>query len=314
MSGPIDEQAAAGPDLGITSIEVRPGRETRIGELAIMRVLPTKNRRAIGPWCFVDLMQADDLDRPPPLEIGPHPHIGLATVTWLFTGSALHSDSLGTEQLIRPGQLNLMTSGHGIAHAEEGVDTEATLHDTPVMGVQMWLAQPEATRHGPSAFQHVEDLPDTMVGPSRVTVFAGTMLEASSPARLDHPTVGLDIELEGETTLATDPGFEYGLVPVDKPVRVEEEIVEPGALAIVPTGRHKLTLKALSYPARVMLLGGEPLGDTVKMWWNFVARSEEEITEAWRDWQTGNEDRFARVPSDLPRIEAPTPPWVRNTD
>ena len=130
VSGPIDEYGLAAANRGITAIEVREGRTANIGPLGIVRVLPTKNRRTIGPWCFVDLMQADDIDRPPPLEIGPHPHIGLATVTWLFTGTVLHSDSLGTQQLIRPGQLNLMTAGHGIAHAEEGVDTDETWEAT----------------------------------------------------------------------------------------------------------------------------------------------------------------------------------------
>lgn len=314
MSGPIDDQAALSDNLGMTTIEVRQGRTTRIGEMGILRVLPTKNRRTIGPWCFVDLMQADDLDRPPPLEIGPHPHIGLSTVTWLFTGSALHSDSLGTEQLIRPGQLNLMTSGHGIAHAEEGVVVEETLTDSPTMGVQMWLAQPEATRHGASSFQHIEALPETTIGPSRATVFVGATLDARSPARIDHPTVGLDIELRGDTVVPTEPGFEYGVVPIDKPIRVEEEIVEPGSLAIVPPGREHLRLDARSTPTRVMLLGGEPLGDIVKMWWNFVARTTDELTEAWHDWQVGDEDRFGPVPSGLDRIEAPTPPWVRSDD
>ena len=312
MSGPIDDQTHRTNNLGMTTIEVREGRTTRIGDLGIMRVLPTKNRRTIGPWCFVDLMQADDVERPPPLEIGPHPHIGLSTVTWLFAGSALHSDSLGTEQLIRPGQLNLMTSGQGIAHAEEGVATEEALANTPIMGVQMWLAQPEATRRGDSSFQHFGELPDTAIGQSRATVFIGSLVAAHSPALVDHPAVGLDIELRDSTVIPTTPGFEYGVVPIDKPVRVEEEIVEPGSLAIVPPGRDHLRLTTRSDPARVMVLGGEPLGETVKMWWNFVARTTDELTEAWHDWQVGNEDRFGPVPSTLARIEAPTPPWVRS--
>lgn len=310
MSGPVDEQTGA--DLGIATIEVREGRQTRIGDLGILRVLPTKNRRLVGPWCFVDLMQADDVDRPPPLEIGPHPHIGLATVTWLFAGTALHSDSLGTEQLIRPGQLNLMTSGHGIAHAEEGMDTGETLTDTPIMGVQMWLAQPDATRTGDSRFQHVETLPEVEVGPSRGSVFVGRLDGAASPATVDHPAIGLDLILGGPTEVPLDPAFEHGVVPIDRPVMIEEEVAEPGSLALVPPGRDRLRLTARSHPARVMLLGGKPLGETVKMWWNFVARTEDEITEAWRDWQGGNDDRFGPVPSDLPRIDAPRPPWLRS--
>jgi len=311
MSGPTDELSTKSTNLGISSIEVREGRSTNIGHLGIVRVLPTKNRRTIGPWCFADLMQADDLDRPPPLEIGPHPHIGLATVTWLFTGSVRHSDSLGTEQLIQPGQLNLMTSGHGIAHAEEGVDSEVTWESSGTIGVQMWLAQTETTRHGPSAFQHLGDLPETDIGPSRAQVLIGELDDARSPAQFAHPTIGADLILRGPTVVPTDSTFEHGVVPIDKPIRVGEDIVEPGSLAVVPPGRHELRLSARSSPARLMLLGGEPLGDEVKMWWNFVARTTDELTEAWRDWKMGNEDRFGPVPSGLERMEAPTPPWIR---
>ena len=313
MSGPIDDLDRKSSNRGMALIEVREGRTTSIGELGILRVLPTKNRRTVGPWCFVDLMQADDMERPPPLEIGPHPHIGLATVTWLFTGTALHSDSLGTEQLIRPGQLNLMTAGHGIAHAEEGVDTGGVWESTGTMGVQMWLAQTDDTRHGTSAFQHLAELPETALGASRCRVLIGELGEARSPAKFDHPTIGADLTLRGDTVIPTDAGFEHAVVPVDKPIRVEGEIVEPGSLAMVPTGRGRLCLTAQSFPARLMLLGGEPLGETVKMWWNFVARTTEEITDAWRDWEDGNDDRFGHVPSGLARMEAPTPPWIRQS-
>ena len=314
VSGSLDDVDRESSDRGLTAIEVREGRTTTIGQLGIVRVLPTKNRRTIGPWCFVDLMQADDVDRPPPLEIGPHPHIGLSTVTWLFTGSALHTDSLGTEQLIKPGQLNLMTAGHGIAHAEEGVDTDTTWESTGTMGVQMWLAQTEATRHGGSTFQHFSELPEASLGPSRARVLIGEVAGVRSAAKFGHPTVGLDIDLGGRTSIPVEPRFEYAVIPVDKPVRVGEEIVEPGSLAIVPPGRDELVMTSRSRPARVMLLGGEPLGDQVKMWWNFVARTTEELTAAWRDWQMGNEDRFGRVPSGLPRMDAPRPPWVRKSD
>lgn len=313
MSGPVDERSASTQNLGIAAIEVREGRQTMIGELGILRVLPTKNRRTVGPWCFVDLMEAGDVDRPPPLEIGPHPHIGLATVTWLFTGTVLHSDSLGSEQLIRPGQLNLMTAGYGIAHAEEGVEV-GPLDDTPIMGVQMWLAQPDATRTGDSAFQHLDALPETHIGDSLATVFVGSHGGASSPARVDHPAIGLDLTMGGPTVVPIVPGFEHAVVPIDRPVAVDDHITEPGSLALVPVGRSELRLTARSHPARVMILGGRPLGETVKMWWNFVARTEDEITEAWSDWQTGNEERFGTVPSHLPRIEAPRPPWLRGDD
>ena len=152
MSGPVQPLDAAVEQGPLAHIEVREGRSATVGATTVTRILPTKGRRTIGPWCFVDLILPPDFEDPHPLEIGPHPHTGLATVTWLLEGSALHSDSLGTEQPIHPGQLNLMTAGRGIAHAELGTTTG-------IHGVQMWLAQPEQTRHGASRFQHVPDLP-----------------------------------------------------------------------------------------------------------------------------------------------------------
>ena len=312
MSGPIDEMPAA-DSHGMSTIEVREGRRTNIGRLGIVRILPTKRRRTIGPWCFVDLMTPDDVEDPVPMEIGPHPHIGLATVTWLFEGAVLHSDSLGTEQLIRPGQLNLMTAGNGIAHAEEGVAEVGVVHASDTMGVQMWLAQPESTRHGESAFQHVDSLPVAEVGGAVVRVLIGEVSGAESDARVDHPTVGMDVTLDSQAELPADPSFEYGVVPIDRAVKIEDAIVEPGSLGIVPIGSDSLRLESQG-PARLMLLGGEPLGAQLKMWWNFVARTADEITAAWRDWQSGNEDRFGPVPSSLARIDTPPPPWVRIKD
>jgi len=301
-------------DFGISAIEVKEGRSTRIGQLGILRVLPTKRRRTIGPWCFVDLMSPDDVERPPLLEIGPHPHIGLATVTWLFGGEVLHSDSLGTQQRILPGELNLMTAGHGIAHAEEGLHTESAEHTGGVMGVQMWLAQPEGTRDGASAFQHLKDLPDVEVEGGRARLLIGEYGSMQSPAAFDHPAVGLDVGLEAPALIGTRPDFEYGVAPIDRPIKVEDAIVEPGSIAVIPPGYEQLRLETRRGNGRLMLLGGLPLDEEVKMWWNFVARTEEEISTAWRDWQTHNTDRFASVPSGLARIEAPRPPWLRTGD
>jgi redox-sensitive bicupin YhaK (pirin superfamily) len=296
----------------VSAIEVQEGRSARIGRLGILRVLPTKGRRTIGPWCFVDLMSPDDVADPPPLEIGPHPHIGLATVTWLFGGSALHSDSLGSEQLIRPGQLNLMTAGHGIAHAELGVETAAGLGSNGIMGVQMWLAQTEATRHGGSRFEHLDELPVADLGTGEASVLLGTLGAASSPAQTDHPTIGMDVRFRSSIEVPTDPTFEYAIVPVDRAVKVDDAIVELGSLAHVPPGYEHLTLATRDGEARVLLLGGEPLGVPVKMWWNFVARSVDELTDAWRAWHERDEGRFGPVPSSLERMEAPVPPWLKD--
>ena len=310
MSGPVDETVVASEGRGVSAIEVQEGRATTIGKLGIVRVLPAKGRRAIGPWCFVDLMTPDDIGQPSPLEIGPNPHIGLATVTWLFEGSALHSDSLGTEQLIRPGQLNLMTAGHGIAHAELGVEMSSAASTNGHMGVQMWLAQPEATRHGGSRFQHIAQLPVADLGAGEGAVLVGGLGDASSDAAIDHPTIGLDVTFRASVEVPVDPTFEHAVVPIGDPLKVDDAIVEPGSLAYVPPGYEALRIETRTGTSRLLLLGGAPLGVPIKMWWNFVARSLDEITDAWRAWRDHDDDRFGPVPSTLARIDAPTPPWL----
>lgn len=298
-----------GSDRGMTPIEVREGRAAEVGGLKIARVLPTKRRRTIGPWCFVDLMSPDDIDEPPPMEVGPHPHIGLATVTWLLEGAAVQSDSLGTEQLIRPGQLNLMTAGHGIAHAELGVESTAGVDGSGVMGVQMWLAQPEATRSARSAFAHHAELPAIELPGGEAVLLIGSMGDVVSPAQVDWPTVGIELHVRSSVELPVDPRFELGVVPLGRPVRIEEVIVDPGSLGIVAAGRTSLRIDARA-PTTVMILGGAPLGERIQMWWNFVARTRDELTQAWRDWEERNEDRFGPVPSSLARIDAPRPHWI----
>jgi quercetin 2,3-dioxygenase len=304
MSGPVQS-----PDLEchnelLAGVEAREGRIANVGGLDVVRVLPTKGRRTVGAWCFVDLLGPADAEKPDPLEVGPHPHIGLATVTWLLEGEALHSDSLGTEQVIRPGQLNLMSAGHGIAHAELAAQP-------PFRGVQLWIAQPEGTRHGASAFEHHETLPELELGHAAGQVLAGTLADVTSPARTDTPLVGADLSLRrGRTVLPTARSFEHAVVPLDGRVKVGPEVVEPGWIALIPTGVTDLPLESEHGGGRLLVLGGEPLGEPVQMWWNFVARDRDEITTAYREWQDRT-DRFGAVPSSLERIAAPRPPWLR---
>ena len=257
-------------------------------------------------------MSPEDVANPDPMEVGPHPHIGLSTVTWLFEGEALHTDSLGSEQVIRPGELNLMTAGHGIAHAELEVrpgslDAEAGY----VKGAQMWLAQPEETRHGGSSFHHHKDLPVAQMAGGEAQVLAGKFAGMTSPVVSDWPVVGAELRLRGgaiDAPLKSE--FEHGVVPIDRRIRIDDVIVEPGSIAILPTGFERLRVESETASGRVMVIGGEPFPDRVQMWWNFVARTKEEITQAWRDWQAHNEDRFAPVQSELSRIDAPRPFWV----
>jgi hypothetical protein len=304
MSGPVQPVDASVQQGPLARIDVREGRSTVVGGVPISRVLPTKGRRTVGPWCFVDLIQPPDFDDPNPLEVGPHPHIGLSTVTWLLEGEALHTDSLGSEQPIRPGQLNLMSAGEGIAHAELG--TTDGIH-----GVQMWLAQPEDTRHGSSRFEHIPDLPVASVAGADAKVMIGSLGSVESPAAVDWPTVGLDVEMLGRRAeIPADTGFEYAVIPIDQKIKVEDAIVEPGWLALVPAGAESLPIEANADQARFLVLGGRPLGEPIEMWWNFVARSKEEITGAWRAWQAHDLDRFGPVSSKLARIDAPPPPWL----
>jgi redox-sensitive bicupin YhaK (pirin superfamily) len=322
MSGPVrdsDLAAADGPVDPLDAIEVREGRHADVSGLAVTRVLPTKGRRTVGAWCFVDLMGPVDMDDPDPMEVGPHPHIGLSTVTWLLEGEALHTDSLGTEQIIRPGQLNLMTAGAGISHAELAARP-------PFRGAQLWVAQPEATRHGASAFEHHAELPSVELagdgpgssgtgtlgaGGAHGSLLVGSLAGAVSPARADTALIGADLTLApGRTLVPLDPHFEHAIAPLDGSVKVGEEVVEPGWLALVPLGADELPLETREGGARVLLLGGAPLGEPISMWWNFVARDRDELTRAWRDWNERTE-RFGHVASPLARIEAPPPPWVR---
>jgi redox-sensitive bicupin YhaK (pirin superfamily) len=314
VSGPVLPPETETEDLFDDGVEVREGRVVELGGMGVARVLPTKGRRTIGAWCFVDLMSPADVEHPPRMEIGPHPHIGLSTVTWLFEGTALHGDSLGTEQLIRPGELNIMTAGAGIAHAELGVQTTGIgARAGDFSGAQLWIAQPEHTRHGASRFQHLDDVPRVEVDSASIDVFVGSIAGVSSAATVDTPLVGMDVTIRTAATLPLDPTFEYGIVPIDRPIRAAGTIVEPGSIAIIPAGGHAIPLMTSGGTARALVLGGVPLGERVQMWWNFVARTREEITEAWRAWKERNEDRFGPVPSELDRIEPPTPMWVKET-
>ncbi len=303
MSGPIEERDIVEVEDHTRQVDAREGRKANVGGLDIVRVLPTKGRRTVGAWCFVDLMTPDDLMEPPPMEVGPHPHIGLSTVTWLLSGEALHSDSLGTEQMIRPGQLNLMNAGHGIAHAELGI--------TGGRGVQMWVAQPEETRHGESSFEHFDELPLWQFSSGEAAVFIGSLDDVTSPAAAATPIVGAEFRMgPGRVEVPADSRFEYALVPLDSPMRIDDHVVEPGWIGLVEPGTAALRIEAGDSGGRAMLLGGVPLGEPIQMWWNFVARTKDELTDAWRAWRDHDTDRFAEVPSKLKPMETPTPPWL----
>ena len=310
MSGPVDvadtpAQPAIQPsDSPAPAIEVIDGRATTVGDLPVRRVLPRRGRRTVGAWCFADHMGPVAVDEFRTVEIGPHPHIGLHTVTWLVAGELLHRDSIGSEQPIRPGQLNLMTAGHGVAHAEEATnDYRGDLH-----GMQLWVAQPEETRHGAPAFEHHAELPQVSLGAGEATVLVGEFGDVASPARRDTDLVGLDAVLRaGVSSWALRTDFEYAVVVVDGTVAVDDTVVTPGQLGYLGLGSDELTVSTTDN-ARMLLLGGVPFEEPVLIWWNYVARSKDEVELAGQEWNAQAE-RFGCVDSTLARIASPLPPW-----
>jgi quercetin 2,3-dioxygenase len=302
MSGPVTAQDVP-LDAGCgepepPEVELTPAREATVGGTAVRRALPRRQRRTVGPWCFAD--HFGPAGPPGSMQVGPHPHTGLHTVTWLVEGEVLHRDSLGSEQPIRPGQLNLMTAGRGVAHSEETHrDFRGILH-----GVQLWVAQPESTRHGGAAFEHHAHLPRVAFGPAVVTVLVGRIGDARSSARADTPMVGAEVVTErGPSVVPLEAGFEHALLVLDGTVSVGGVDVEPGVLAYLGEGRDELALSSRE-PARAMLLGGEPMHEQIVMGWNFVGRSRDEVAQAGLDWNAGH-DRFGTVASPLARIPAP---------
>ena len=312
MSGPVSSSdappEAETEEHGPCEMEVTDSRATELGVMPIRRALPRRGRRTVGAWCFVDHMGPAPVTQHRSVDIGPHPHIGLQTVTWLVSGEILHRDSLGSEQVIRPGQLNLMTAGNGIAHSEEATGTYAgEMH-----GVQFWVAQPEATRHGAPAFEHHVELPVVEVEAATATVLVGDFGGSTSPARCDTEHVGVDLALrEGSATLELRPDFEYALVVLDGAIEATSTVMGPGHLGYLGTGRSELTVTATT-PTRAMLIGGVPFPDPLVMWWNYVARTRDEVVAAHHDWTT-RAPRFGPVASPLSPVDVAPPPWTNRS-
>lgn len=286
-------------------VEILESREAKVADLTVRRALPNKGRRTVGAWCFLDHMGPMSLSPDRSVDVAPHPHLGLQTVTWLFSGEFLHRDSLGSEQRIRAGQLNLMTSGHGVAHSEENPG----LHSGELHGMQLWVAQPSSTRDGGAGFEHFAELPTSETTALTATVLVGSFDSVTSPARRDSDHVGVELDLHGgPATLRLEPTFEYALVVARGSVLVDDVVVRPGALAYLGAGRDEVVVDSRG-ASRAMLIGGVPFDERLFMWWNFVARTQEEIAVAWRDWATGDE-RFGQVASPFARIEVSPPPWL----
>jgi redox-sensitive bicupin YhaK (pirin superfamily) len=284
------------------AFEVLPGRLTDLGGLALRRLLPRSQRRLVGPWCFLDSYGPLSFSSGKPMDVAPHPHIGLQTVSWLLEGELLHNDSLGLTGPAGPGVLNLMTAGRGVAHSEETPAQNAGR----LRGVQLWVALPGASRETEPAFEQQATLPAVELDGGRATLIMGELGGVRSPSRAFSPIVGADLSAERgrRLVLPLDPGFEHALVPLQGACRLEGQVLSIDTLCYLGCGRRELVILTEREPVRALLLGGAPFGETVLMWWNFVARTTEEIVAAREDWEAGR--RFGEVRAyDGPRLGAP---------
>ena len=307
-------------------VELMEPREVPLGgprAMAVRRTLPQRHRSLIGAWCFLDHYGPDLVSDSGGMVVAPHPHTGLQTVSWLFTGEIEHRDSAGNVAMVRPGEVNLMTAGRGISHSEVSTPQTTVLH-----GAQLWVALPDADRDTDPGFEHYA--PGEIGGEGwRARVFLGSLLGDSSPVRTFTPLLGAELVLDPGTTLPVpvEPSYEHGVLVDLGSVRVGGVDARPADLAYVPTGADELVLRAGDEGARLLLLGGPPFGEAIVMWWNFVGRSHDEVVgyrQAWQDQITDASGalvgdsrrvapgRFGVVPDQpLPPIPAPVLPNAR---
>jgi quercetin 2,3-dioxygenase len=310
---------------GAATVEVMVPREVPLGgprAMHVRRTLPQRHRSLIGAWCFLDHYGPDEVAVSGGMSVAPHPHTGLQTVSWLFTGEVEHRDSAGNHAMVRPGELNLMTAGRGISHSEVSPASTTTLH-----GAQLWVALPESARHVEPGFEHYA--PDAVTGDGwRARVFLGSLLGDRSPVTTYSPLLGAELLLEPHTELVldVDPAFEHGLLVDGGVLSVAGQETKQNELTYVPPGSAELALAAYDEPVRLLLLGGEPFGESIVMWWNFVGRTHDEVVAFREEWQAqitadgavvaDSQDvsggRFGVVVGDhLPPIPAPEMPHVR---
>ncbi|CAL9324466.1 pirin family protein [Streptomyces sp. SudanB66_2053] len=290
---------------GAPRVDVLSAREVPLGgprAMSVRRTLPQRQRTLIGAWCFADHFGPHEVAALGGMNIPPHPHTGLQTVSWLFSGEVEHRDTLGTHALIRPGQMNLMTGGYGIAHSEVSTPNTTVIH-----GVQLWVALPEEHRNTDRDFQHyVPEL--ARIDGAEIRVFLGSLAGSTSPVRTFTPVLGAEIVLEPRAalTLAVDAAFEHGLLVDSGGVRLVDAVLRPTELGYVPRGTDTLAVvNETDAPARTILLGGPPFEEGIVMWWNFIGRSHEDMVKAREDWEASSE-RFGVI-EDFPGGPLPAP-------
>jgi redox-sensitive bicupin YhaK (pirin superfamily) len=264
-------------------------RDAIVGEnITIRRALPHRDRKTIGAWCFLDHFGPIDLKNTNGLSIGPHPHMGLQTFTYPFAGEILHRDSLGFKQKIQPGQVNLMTAGKGISHAEE------SLPDSILHGVQLWIALPNEVRHMEPNFMHYPDIPSVKLNDLDIKLLAGEFSTAVSPVKTYSPLVGLELNALKDTSsiLPLNPKFEYGILPLIGNIEVNNESIGIDTLLYLSCDHSKLSIR-INQGSRILIIGGEPFKEDILIWWNFVARTKEEMIRATTAWN--NHTEFGEV-------------------
>ncbi len=262
---------------------------TRTG-VEVRRTLPNAKLRRIGAWVFVDhfgpTAQTDGM------VVAAHPHTGLQTMTWLFEGLVEHRDSVGSVQTIEPGQLNLMTAGRGISHSELSQRGPSAMH-----AAQLWIALPEATRNAAPSFQHLASLPELPLSAGATgSLLVGELLGVRSPAQVHSPLLAAELSLVAGSVLKlpVDSGFEHGVLVVAGEALVNGEQVALTELSFAAAGQATLRLEAIgSEPLKVLLIGGAPFDEPIVMWWNFIARTHDEIVQlraAWNNYEHAEAD------------------------
>lgn len=263
-----------------------PAREAMLGEgMKIRRLLPHRQQRMIGAWCFFDHAGPADVSEGQGVRVGPHPHTGLQTFSWMMDGEILHRDSLGYKQLLRKGEVNLMTAGRGISHSEESPQERS---DT-VQLAQFWIALPEEKRHMPPAFSHHAELPLIEKEGATLTLLVGELLGHQSPVEVHSPLLGVDITTAGtaQVEIPLNPEFEYGVAVLTGSAEASDHDLSPGALLYLGTNRNSITLGAKE-ASQIILIGGEPFAEKIMLYWNFVARNTEEVREYIKLWHDTN--------------------------
>lgn len=274
---------------------------------SIRRTLPHREIKSIGAWCFVDHYGPTNYQNA--MSVAAHPHTGLQTASWLFSGKIEHRDSLQHAQNVNPGELNLMTAGFGIAHSELSLDTSFDLH-----GVQLWIALPEAARNMAPEFSHYADLPEFEHDGALIRVFVGEILGHRSAAKVFTELVGAELNIRPNVifSLPLQNSYECGFLVDIGEVFINGTHVPEGSLHYLPVTIDSVSIQTTT-PTRILLLGGVPFPEEIIMWWNFIGRTHEEIVQMRQDWESGSA-RFPHFTDSLgPRIPAPAMPNLRLT-